>query len=506
VKKHILLLTGRAAASEAKKIAAASSIPVVVRVCDIDVAAFMSTQAIEKELSSADLSDTSMAIVSGAVSGDLSSIRTHVRVPCFKGPRNISDLPLVLGEVAAGRLKLSHQIPADKLLEKEIKKRVEDELAEARSSKRGYLMKIGKKNPVYVGTGLMRVVAEINNAPTLSSENVSKMASYYVASGASIIDLGMIYGVDNSADVSRLVSAVRSAVKAPVSIDSLNSKEILAAADAGVDLILSLDYTNYEIASSLDVPAVIIPRTKDGVPKEASKRISLIEGLMKKLDGYGFSDYIADLVLEPPFMGLTESFEAYGLFRKKHPRVPMFFGAGNVSEMIDADSPGVNALLASVAGELGVDLLFTVEASGKTRGSVRELSVAADMMYLAKKRKAPPKDLGVDLLQLKDKRKAAASGKGEKAHVIAASHRPRDVLEDAHFRITVSDRIEVLYAAGKKQKLRFTGSSAESLYKEILSRKLIKSMSHAAYLGRELAKAEIALKLGKAYVQDEELF
>jgi dihydropteroate synthase-like protein len=254
------------------------------------------------------------------------------------------------------------------------------------------------------------------------------------------------------------------------------------------------------------VPAVILPKTKEGVPKEAVKRVLLLEGLIKKLESCGFDSYIADLVLEPPFMGLFESFEAYGSFRKKHPRVPLFFGAGNVSEMIDADSPGVNALLAAVAGELGVDLLFTVEASGKTRGSVRELSFAADMMYLAKKRKAPPKDLGVDLLRLKDKRKPVVSGKEEKAHVIEASRLPRDVLEDAHFRITVSDRIEVLYSSGKKQKLRFVGSSAEAVYKKILSRKLIKDMTHAAYLGRELAKAEIALRIGKVYVQDGDLF
>jgi len=505
MKKHILLLTGRAAASEAKKIAAASRVPVVVRVCDIDVAAFMSTQAIEKELSSLDLSSTSMVLVSGAVSGDLSSIGTRLRIPCFKGPRNISDLPLVLKEVAAGRLKLSHQIPADKLLEKEIKKRVEDELAGARSSKKGYLMKIGRKNPVFVGTGLMRVVAEINNAPALSSEEVSRLASYYVDSGASIIDLGMIYGLDNSSEVSRLVSAVRSAVKVPVSIDSLDKREILAAADAGVDLVLSLDYTNYEIASSLDVPAVVIPRTEKGVPRDAGDRVILLEKLIKKLDSVGFDSFIADLVLEPPFMGLTESFTAYGLFRKKYPRTPMFFGAGNVSEMLDADSPGINALLAAVAGELGVDLLFTTEASGKTRGAVRELSVAAQMMYLAKKRKQPPKDLGVDLLQLKDKRKAADPGKEKAAEVIAASPPPKDKLEDAYFRITVSDRIEVLYSSGKK-KLRFVGRTAESLYKKILSQKLVKDLSHAAYLGRELAKAEIALRVGKAYVQDEELF
>ncbi len=136
MKKHILLLTGRAAASEAKKIAAASKSPVVVRVCDVDVAAFLSPRTVVAELSSADLSKTSMVIVPGAVSGDLSSIGTRLRVAVYKGPRNLSDLPLVLRKIAAGGLKLSSTTPADKLLEKELRAKAEAELALARSSKR----------------------------------------------------------------------------------------------------------------------------------------------------------------------------------------------------------------------------------------------------------------------------------------------------------------------------------------------------------------------------------
>jgi dihydropteroate synthase len=35
---------------------------------------------------------------------------------------------------------------------------------------------------------------------------------------------------------------------------------------------------------------------------------------------------------------------------------------------------------------------------------------------------------------------------------------------------------------------------------------LVTRLDHAAYLGNELAKAEIALKTGKSYVQDNSLF
>lgn len=49
------------------------------------------------------------------------------------------------------------------------------------------------------------------------------------------------------------------------------------------------------------------------------------------------------------------------------------------------------------------------------------------------------------------------------------------------------------------------GENAEEIYNTIIREKLISKMEHAAYLGSELQKAEIALRLGKKYVQDEKL-
>ena len=80
-------------------------------------------------------------------------------------------------------------------------------------------------------------------------------------------------------------------------------------------------------------------------------------------------------------------------------------GVGNVTELLDTDSVGANALLSGIGMELGASVLFTVEESGKTIGSVHELNVSSKMMFLAKSRGSIPKDLGIDLLILKDKRK-----------------------------------------------------------------------------------------------------
>jgi len=48
----------------------------------------------------------------------------------------------------------------------------------------------------------------------------------------------------------------------------------------------------------------------------------------------------------------------------------------------------------------------------------------------------------------------------------------------------------------------FTASSASALYISVIEAKLISRLDHAAYLGRELARAEHALQSGDDYVQD----
>ncbi len=46
------------------------------------------------------------------------------------------------------------------------------------------------------------------------------------------------------------------------------------------------------------------------------------------------------------------------------------------------------------------------------------------------------------------------------------------------------------------------GASARAVYRTILANGWVTELSHAAYLGKELAKAELALKYGIHYEQD----
>ena len=50
------------------------------------------------------------------------------------------------------------------------------------------------------------------------------------------------------------------------------------------------------------------------------------------------------------------------------------------------------------------------------------------------------------------------------------------------------------------------GKTAETVYSTIVHLGLVSQLDHAAYLGNELQKAEVALKTGKEYLQDNEIF
>jgi dihydropteroate synthase len=54
--------------------------------------------------------------------------------------------------------------------------------------------------------------------------------------------------------------------------------------------------------------------------------------------------------------------------------------------------------------------------------------------------------------------------------------------------------------------LVIVGHCAKEIYEEIITKNLVTRMEHAAYLGSELQKAEIAMITGKEYVQDFDLF
>ncbi|MFB0543668.1 MAG: DUF4346 domain-containing protein, partial [Candidatus Bathyarchaeia archaeon] len=183
---------------------------------------------------------------------------------------------------------------------------------------------------------------------------------------------------------------------------------------------------------------------------------------------------------------------------------------------IDMDSVGVNGLLAAIAAELGASLLLTPEQSDKARGSVRELATASKMMFLSRRRGSAPKDLGIDLLILKDKR-FRETGYEREIEVGVEVLEPLDegrfhMDEKGWFRILLGreeGKIVLLHhLTGEEERadLILKSARAEPLCIAAIERGLVSRLDHAAYLGRELGKAEIALSTGKTYIQDDPLF
>jgi len=516
----VLLITGLLAEKIVKKYAEESSIETKVLALKIPVAALLAPKQIAKTLKKEHVEDFDMILVPGLVRGDTAVITDSVGTPTFKGPRYAADLPTILD--ALERVKLSTVTPACDLLREELQQKSLRELAAVEKNRNILLKNPGNMliGDLAVGKDFpMRVLAEIVDAALMPNDEIQRLAKYFVKMGADIIDVGMVAGESRPSDAKRAVKAVKKAVNVPVSIDTLDPAEIREAVAAGADLILSADAGNVaQIASfTTDVAVVAIPTNqREGYfPEKAEDRIHFLEEIMEKAMRLGIKRLIADLILEPS--NLVESLVAFHNFAAKNPDVPIFVGVSNVTELFDADSVGVNALLARLSSEVNASILLATEKSSKAKGTVREESIASKMMFLAKRRGSVPKDLGIDLLVLKDKRKHEEVYDmtiEAETQVIMADEDLEPAVLDPHgvFRIIVDPNAETIvtlyFTTAQADKLSkiIKGKTAKAVYAKILETGLVTRLDHAAYLGNELAKAEIALKIGKEYIQDNILF
>jgi len=371
---------------------------------------------------------------------------------------------------------------------------------------------VGKDFPV-------RVLAEIVDAALSSDLEIQRLAKHYVDDGADIIDVGMVVGESRPKDAKRVVTAVKEVVNVPVSIDSLDSEEIKAAVVAGAELVLSADAGNIEaIAPFINKVAVVaIPTNQNEgyFPKETQERVQLLEEVINEAKNLGVKKVLADLILDP--LDVLGSFTAFRQFAERNPNVPLFVGVSNVTELMDADSVGVNALLAKLSLEVGASMLLATEKSDKAKGTIKEEVTAAKMMFLAKKRCSVPKDLGIDLLLFKDKRNREEPYDKEieqKARVLLSTAKEKhpELDKEGSFRIFVDRQDQNIVAAHFSltdevtPNLIIKGKTAEQIYGQIVESGLVTRLDHAAYLGSELAKAEIGLRTGKEYIQDKTMF
>lgn len=518
----VIIITGKLAESLVKKVSDSSKQDVFVHVVNTPIAAFLTPKKISNEVKSLEshhsinLDEMDMIIIPGLIRKDAKIIREETGIPAYKGPTDAADLQIVLD--ALDKLELSTITSADKLIEAEQRKKALKFIENFEKDEKQAKKLLKKPNNILVGKlpvgedFPMRVLAEIANAPILSNEELIKKAKYFIKSGADMIDIGMVAGENLAHKIPEMVSTLKKiAGDVPVSIDTLNPLEIESAVKSGVDMVLSLDHGNCQevlpLIEEKQIPAVILPTDfqKGWVPHTVDERVSSLEELRQKCKKI---DVIADLILDPiNSKSIVDSIMACRHYRDKNPE-PVFFGVGNVTELLDTDSTGVNSLLSGIAMELGASILFTPEESGKTIGSVYELAVSSKMMFLAKNRESIPKDLGINLLVFKDKRIPEKVIEKFEVPVFEAEITKKFVQDEAgSFKIMVNEQeIMVVHYKNMKPDMAITGQSAKKIYEELLNRQLVSRLEHAAYLGSELQKAEIAMITGKNYTQDFELF
>lgn len=484
---RILLVTGQLAAAEVAGVAAKLKADVLV--LPVNVAQFIGPDlAIEKLKPARKKYDK--IIFPGLTTFDVSKVERAIRIPCFKGSENPSDL----AELLLRKIPLSKTKSADSLLKKrglQDYKKAEEEAERKPAKFRIGDLKVGQGFPP-------RIIAEIVDAPLLTKGQLLERARYYVDSGADIIDVGAIAGESNPKKLGDAVKFLKKKVKVPISIDSLNPEEINAGIRAGASLVLSLDGANLPVVDKKpSVAYVVIPGVGSG---------SLFKNA-KDAKELGLNKIIADPILSPPFK-MAGSLSRYAEFRRISDQ-PLLMGVANAIELMDMDSIGANGLLAVLAVELDISLILTTENSPKTRNSVKELKRAVQMAFLAKKNGTMPKNLGFDLLLAKGKSKGVLPAiKGARKIKNSRAKRFKPDRKGCFTIFVDLDRNKIIAAHSKNALKRydkiFEGISAEEISKMIAERKLVSDLSHMAYLGRELQKAEMCLKLGRGYVQDKD--
>jgi len=449
-KERILFVTGRLAELPLRDVLSGASGGTAwswdVAVLGVSVAALLHTDLVARRLDPPDGFDR--VVLPGWCQGDLETLGRTLGMPVDRGPKDLYDLPEYLG--GAGRRRVSLE------------------------------------------TYSIEILAEINHASRLGDDELLSEAQRLVDSGADVIDLGMVPGeswpgVENA--TRRLVEA-----GFRVSIDSFDRSEVESALSGGAELVLSCDPSNVDwlspLAAASGASVVAIPTMPAGLESLGPVLDRLAD------DGVEFR---IDPILEPIGLGFASSLERFFEARRRWPRAEMMMGTGNVTELTEVDSAGVNMILAAICQELRVGSVLTTEVINWCRSSVMELDLARRLLHHSLERGVLPKHVDSSLVMLRD-----PSVRGEEAGTLeqlAAG------LTDPNFRVFVEHRDRrggVLHVMNRDGHWQHT--DPYELFDNVLAETGLElSSQHAFYLGYELAKARTALTLGKRYVQDEAL-
>lgn len=434
--ESILFLTGHLARARLEAVLHAMKASFDWTVLDIGVkvAALMTEDIITRRLPSPLAADKVM--LPGRCRADLDRLGERFGVPFLRGPDELKDIPVYFGR------------------------------ARKASDMRKYDI---------------RIFAEIVDASALPVEAILARARGYAQAGADVIDLGCLPDTPFP-HLEEAVAALKEKGH-KVSVDSADTDELRRGGKAGADYLLSLNESTLAIADEVASIPVLIP-------KEHGDMASLYHA-MDALDAKGRA-YLVDPVLDPINFGFMRSLERYAQVRRERPDAEMLMGTGNLTELTDADTSGITAVLLGIASELHIKNVLVVQVSPHTRRTVEEHDLARRIMYASRAEGDLPKDYSDGLLTVHARRPFPQTPDD-----IGAAARE---VRDRNFRIEIAeDGIHVYNRDG-----HHVAQDALSLFPK-LGVDVAKDGAHAFYLGTELAKAEIAFRLAKRYAQDEPL-
>jgi dihydropteroate synthase-like protein len=432
VADRYLFVTGKLAAPALHATLERSKLPFEyeVAVMRITVAALMTADWIAKRLEVPD--GITRIMIPGSCQGDVGVLSEQFDVPAEKGPADLKRLPAHFGQ------------------------------ADARSR--------------YGGRDI-KVFAEINNVPHLDRERIFEAAEYYRSSGADVIDLGL--SLDRKWQGSEVIAELK-ARGFTLSIDTLDPDEILMADEAGIDYVLSLNGENLHVADKLRATPVLIPDTPEDLDS--------LDATIARMHELG-KPFMADPIIEPIGSGFAASLGRYLEVRRRHPDIEMFMGIGNLTELTEADTTGVTAMLLGFCQELGIRNVLTTEVINWGRGAVQEAVLAAQLMHFAQQEGTPPKHVDGRLLTIKDEE--------FRPYTEAELRELHESITDPNIRIFAD--ADWIYAFNAERFVK--GTDINQIFDELG----VDEHTHAFYLGKELMKASIARGLGKNYRQESPL-
>jgi dihydropteroate synthase-like protein len=433
---HTLFLTGHLAEQRLRNVLGRlGTLDFAWTVHDIgvQVAALMTAELIRRRLPK-DALGADRVVVPGYCQGDLAALGNDFQVPFERGPTDLHDIPAYLGR-EGDKIDLSQHS--------------------------------------------VRIFAEIVDAPKLATAGIVARAQHFAAEGADVIDLGCLPDTPFP-HLEEAVAAVK-ALGLPVSIDSADAGELKRGDRAGADFVLSLSEATLGLADEIAATPVLLPSPAGDL--DALCRAA------ERLRRRG-RPFIVDAVLDPIPFGFTASLLRYAELRRRLPDDRILMGTGNVTELTDADTTGLNALLFGIIAELGVSDVLVVQVSPHCRRAIRESDRARRIMHAASSLQRLPVGIEASLMALRDRRPYASTP--DEITATAAQ------IRDRNFRIEVAADGIHLYNRDQHR----VAQSAFELFPKL---GVEDDGAHAFYLGVELARAETAWLLGKRYVQDENL-